>query len=84
MGSSQSILKKFKKISFMSKRTPKLLLEDIIESAEKILQYTKGISFEEFSKDNKTVDAVIRNFEIIGEASNLLPDEIKDKYSEID
>ena len=68
----------------MSKRTPKLLLEDIIESAEKILQYTKGISFEEFSKDNKTVDAVIRNFEIIGEASNLLSDEIKDKYSEID
>lgn len=68
----------------MSKRTPKLLLEDIIESAEKVLQYTKGISFEEFSKDNKTVDAVIRNFEIIGEASNLLPDEIKDKYSEID
>jgi len=68
----------------MSKRTPKLLLEDIIESAEKILQYTKGISFEEFSQDNKTVDAVIRNFEIIGEASNLLPDEKKDKYSEID
>ncbi|MEI6132798.1 MAG: DUF86 domain-containing protein [Bacteroidales bacterium] len=68
----------------MSKRTPKLLLEDIIESAEKILQYTKGISFEEFSKDNKTVDAVIRNFEIIGEASNLIPDELKDKYSEID
>ena len=84
MGSNQNILKKFKKISFMSKRTPKLLLEDIIESAEKILQYTKGISFEVFSKDNKTVDAVIRNFEIIGEASNLLPDEIKDKYSEID
>ncbi|MCX6243166.1 MAG: DUF86 domain-containing protein [Bacteroidetes bacterium] len=68
----------------MSNRTPKLLLEDITESAEKILQYTEGISFEEFSKDNKTVDAVIRNFEIIGEASNLLPDEIKDKYSEID
>ena len=68
----------------MSKRTPKLLLEDIIESAEKILQYTKGISFEEFFKDNKTVDAVIRNFEIIGEASNLIPDELKDKYSEID
>jgi uncharacterized protein with HEPN domain len=64
----------------MSKRTSKLLLEDIIESAEKILHYTKGISFEEFSKDNKTDDAVIRNFEIIGEASNLLPDKIKDKF----
>ena len=68
----------------MSNWTPKLLLEDIIESAKKILQYTKGISFEEFSEDNKTVDAVIRNFEIIGEASSLIPDEIKDKYSEID
>lgn len=54
----------------MSKRTPKLLLEDIRESAEKILEYTKGMSFEEFSGDNKTVDAVIRNFEIIGEASS--------------
>lgn len=60
------------------------MLEDIIDSAQKILQYTKGLSFEEFSKDNKTVDAVIRNFEIIGEASNLLSDELKDKYSYID
>jgi uncharacterized protein with HEPN domain len=68
----------------MSKRTPRLLLEDIQESAEKILEYTKDLTFEEFSKDNKTIDAVIRNFEIIGEASNLLPDEMKDKYPEID
>ena len=68
----------------MSERTPRLLLEDIQESAEKILEYTKDFTFDEFSKDNKTVDAVIRNFEIIGEASNLLPDEIKDKYSETD
>jgi uncharacterized protein with HEPN domain len=68
----------------MSKRTPRLLLEDIQDSAEKILEYTRGMSFDMFSKDNKTVDAVVRNFEIIGEASNLLPDEIKDNYPEID
>jgi uncharacterized protein with HEPN domain len=68
----------------MSKRTPKLLLEDIQESAERILEYTKTVTFEEFAKDNKTIDAVIRNFEIIGEASNLLPDDIKDKYSQIE
>ena len=49
----------------MSKRTPRLLLEDIHESAEKILEYTKNMSFEEFSKDNKTVDAVIGLFTII-------------------
>ena len=68
----------------MSNRTPKLLFEDIQESAEKILEYTRKMTFEEFSKDNKTVDAVIRNFEIIGEASNLMPDDLKDKYPEID
>ena len=55
-------------------------MEDIQDSAEKILEYTRGMSFDMFSKDNKTVDAVVRNFEIIGEASNLLPDEIKDNY----
>lgn len=54
----------------MSKREPELLVEDIIDSAEKILEYTHNLSFEEFTKDGKTIDAVIRNFEIIGEAAN--------------
>ena len=68
----------------MSKRTPKLLLEDILDSGEKILEYTQDITFEQFQSDNKTIDAVIRNYEIIGEASNILPDEIKEKYTEVD
>ena len=68
----------------MSKRTPELLLEDILEAGNKILDYTHGLSFEDFSGDVKTVDAVIRNFEIVGEASNLLPDEIKERYPAID
>ena len=50
----------------MSKRSPQLLLEDIIESANKILEYTNGLSYERFLADSKTVDAVIRNFEIMG------------------
>ena len=52
----------------MSKRSPQLLLEDIVEGANKILLYTAGLSFEQFLADGKTVDAVVRNFEIIGEA----------------
>ena len=53
----------------MSKRSSNLLLLDMKEAAEKILKYTKGLSFEEFLTDDKTIDAVVRNFEIIGEAS---------------
>ena len=68
----------------MSKRQPSLLIEDIIESGTKILLYTKSLSFDEFISDDKTVDAVIRNFEIIGEAANRLPEEFRDNHPEID
>jgi uncharacterized protein with HEPN domain len=68
----------------MSKRTPDLLIQDMIESAKKILDYTLGLTYDEFKSDSMRVDAVIRNFEIIGEASNRLPEEIKDKIPEID
>jgi uncharacterized protein with HEPN domain len=43
----------------MSKRDPSLLVEDIIDSANKILDYTANLTFEEFTKDAKTIDAVI-------------------------
>ena len=64
----------------MSKREPLLLLEDIIESIQKIKKYTAGFSKDAFLNDDKTVDAVIRNFEIIGEAANRIPDEIREKF----
>jgi len=68
----------------MSKRESKLLIEDIIDSGNKILDYTRNLSFENFLNDDKTIDAVIRNFEIIGEAANHLPDDFKDKHPDID
>lgn len=68
----------------MSNREPKFLIEDILEAANKIKQYTSSLSLESFLKDSKTVDAVIRNFEIIGEAARRLPEEFKSKNSQID
>ncbi|WP_183577431.1 DUF86 domain-containing protein [Mucilaginibacter sp. X5P1] len=68
----------------MSNRQPKLLLEDILESAEKINTYTINLTYEEFIVDSKTIDAVVRNFEIIGEAANRLPDELKENNTELD
>jgi uncharacterized protein with HEPN domain len=69
----------------MSNRTtPELLLTDIVESGEKILRYTLNMTYEEFISSEIIIDAVIRNFEVIGEAANRLPDEFKDKYEIID
>ena len=67
----------------MSKRDAKLLITDILESVRKIKEYSNGLSLELFLKDSKTLDAVSRNFEIIGEAANRLPEDLKDKYSSV-
>ena len=55
-------------------------LDDIEESILKIQNYTASYNFKKFKEDEKTVDAVIRNLEIIGEASNKIPKKIKEKY----
>jgi len=68
----------------MSKRTPLLLIADIIDSGQKILSYTADLTFGQFIADSKTVDAVIRNFEIIGEAANRLSEDFKDEYPAIE
>ena len=67
----------------MSKREPYLLIDDIIESAKKILAYTEHYSYDDFIKDDRTIDAVIRNFEVIGEAANRLPEGFKEQFSQI-
>ena len=67
----------------MSSRDPTLLIGDIIESAEKMKAYTAHLSFDEFPRDSKTRDAVIRNFEIIGEAARRLPKDFKKSYSSV-
>ena len=65
------------------KRSANLYLDDITTAINKIVRYTKKASFNKFKKDEKTIDAVIRNLEIIGEAAKHLPKQIKEKYSNI-
>jgi uncharacterized protein with HEPN domain len=60
-----------------------LYLEDIDLAFSRIQEYIIGLSFSDFKRDHKTVDAVIRNFEIIGEASKNLPAKLKEKYSNV-
>lgn len=63
------------------KKDPRVYLDDILEALEKIENYIAGFSFEEFSRDNKTVDATIRNFEIIGEAVKKVPERTQKEIS---
>jgi uncharacterized protein with HEPN domain len=68
----------------MSRRDPKLLIEDILDSAQKILEYTNNLSLDDFISDSKTVDAVDRNFEIISEAASRLPDAYRANYPNVE
>lgn len=68
----------------MSKRDRLLLLEDMLESIQKIFKYTKGMSYDEFLEDDKTIDAVVRNFEIIGEAANKIEEDFKTLNPELE
>ena len=65
------------------KRDYRLYIDDMLESISNIEEYTKGISYEEFVKDKKTVDAVVRNLEVIGEAAKHIPEGLKEKFPDI-
>ena len=64
-------------------RTYNMYIEDIIIAINRIFEYTENYDFIDFKRDYKTVDAVIRNFEIIGVAVKNIPDEIKEQYPDI-
>ncbi len=68
----------------MSERSAELLIEDILDSASKIQRYVVGMSFDAFVSDERTVDAVVRNFEIIGEAASRLPEDFRKENPNID
>ena len=61
-------------------RDYQLYLKDILSAMDSIEAFVEGMSFEEFRADDKTASAVIRKFEIIGEATKNIPDEIRQQY----
>ena len=67
----------------MKKRVYKMFVEDILEAMDKIERYIKDLRYEEFVKNEMVVDAVIRNLEIIGEASRNIPEDAREKHPEI-
>jgi uncharacterized protein with HEPN domain len=68
----------------MSKRDLRLYCVDILDSGSAILEFVNDLSFEGFCNDRKTYSAVIREFEIIGEAVGKLPDDLKLRRSDVE
>jgi len=58
-------------------------IEDIIGAMDRAISFVENIPYEEFTKDDKTVFAVVRALEIIGEAAKNIPEETRKKYPEI-
>lgn len=67
----------------MSPRNWKMRLEDILISIERIQTYIKEMNYAQWEHDHKTIDAVTRNLEIIGEAANNIPREIMTRFPDI-
>ncbi len=65
-------------------RNERVYLQDILEATKKIVQFTQGQSFDSFSADEKTVDAVVRNLEIIGEAAKAISSELKSQHVDVE
>lgn len=59
-------------------------LEDMLEAIEKVQTYTRGMSFSDFEKNDLVVDAVVRNLEVIGEASKRIPEDVKRRAPEVE
>ena len=67
----------------MSTREDREFVMDMLIACEKILEYTKNLSYEDFKKNNLVIDAVVRNIEILGEAAKSVSEKFKEKYKDI-
>lgn len=64
-------------------RDYRVYLRDILQSLQNARQFVEGLSYEEFTDDRKTISAVVRELEIVGEAAKQVPTWIRMKYPDI-
>jgi uncharacterized protein with HEPN domain len=68
----------------VTNRPARVRLEDLKQAMARIRQYTAGFTYDEFIKDEKTMDAVLRNLEVIGEAARNIPEELRGRYPDVE
>jgi len=67
----------------MPKRRDQDFVSDIREAIQRIAAYTEGMTYEQFMKDHKTQDAVVRNLEVIDEATKNLSSRLRKMYPQV-
>ena len=67
----------------MPPRAWRLRIEDMLDSIRTIEKFIEGLDFNAFRADRKTVDAVVRNLEVIGEAARYVPETVREKFDDI-
>jgi uncharacterized protein with HEPN domain len=67
----------------MPGRDPLILIDDILTAAHRADDYVTGLDFDGFLADQRTIDATVRNLEIIGEACRQLPDDFRNRHLDI-
>jgi uncharacterized protein with HEPN domain len=67
----------------MKKRNYQDYLKDILDSINDIEEFIRNMSFEEFKKDKKTINVVVRSIEVMGEATKNIPKSLRNKHKEI-
>lgn len=65
-------------------RDYKVYLDDILDAVTKIRNYTSGMNLEGLKGDSRTLDAVVRNLEVIGEAAKKIPEDVRLRYPAIE
>jgi len=68
----------------MRHRPAETWLEDLKRAMARIRRYTKDLTYDEFVEDEKTMDAVLRNLEVIGEAARNIPEELKNRFPDVE
>jgi uncharacterized protein with HEPN domain len=65
-------------------RDPLVYLDDILVACRSIQLYTADLTFEQFVNDQRTIDAVVRNFQVVGQATKNIPAELRARIPKVD
>ena len=65
------------------KRDYKLFLKDVISAIDSIEKFVEGMNFDDLVNDDKTSSAVVRKFEVIGEATKHIPDQLRERHPKV-